>query len=276
MDTIDAESVVYMSLSTVIGLIAGFTLLIISVMMSTDDARVFLDLASVFMVFGGTLAAAYMSYQARYVNHGLKSIGHMLKKPMATRESLATDVLTLIKWGYMVQSKGLIALENEVKTMNNIHNALLQWGANLVATGYKPEEVRVMMETAVETTYERNLVSADVLKKMASDAPAFGMMGTLVGLVAMLQSLGDDMSKLGQGMAVALLTTLYGVVSARLVFLPAAQKLEQKEQISHFRNVMVAEGLVLLSEKQSPRYMQDRLNSFLDPSIHFDIDKQMK
>ena len=111
---------------------------------------------------------------------------------------------------------------------------------------------------------------------MASDAPAFGMIGTLVGLVVMLQSLGDDLSKLGQGLAVALLTTLYGVVSARMIFLPAAAKLEQKEQIHHFRNLMIAEGLVLLSEKQSPRYMQDRLNRFLDPAIHFDIDKQMR
>jgi chemotaxis protein MotA len=81
---------------------------------------------------------------------------------------------------------------------------------------------------------------------------------------------------IGNGMAVALITTLYGVIFARLIFLPAASTLQQKEEIEYFRNTMVVEGLIMLSEKKSPRYMQDRLNSFLDPQIHFDIDKQLR
>ena len=84
------------------------------------------------------------------------------------------------------------------------------------------------------------------------------------------------MAMIGTGLAVALLATLYGIIMARLFCLPAADKLMQKEEIMRFRNYMMTEGLVLLAEKQSPRYMQDKLNSFLDPAIHFNLDLQLK
>jgi chemotaxis protein MotA len=102
------------------------------------------------------------------------------------------------------------------------------------------------------------------------------MVGTLVGMVIMLQHLQADMSNVGTGLAIALLATLYGIITARLFYLPAADKLMQKEEIMRFRNYMMTEGLVLLAEKQSPRYMQDKLNSFLDPAIHFNLDTQLK
>ncbi len=95
-------------------------------------------------------------------------------------------------------------------------------------------------------------------------------------MVVMMQGLGDDIGNMGMGLAVALLATLYAVVYARLVCLPAAEKLQQKEEIERFRNYLITEGLVMLAEKHSPRFMQDRLNSFLDPAIHFNIDTQKK
>jgi chemotaxis protein MotA len=118
------------------------------------------------------------------------------------------------------------------------------------------------------------MVQALILKNMAAAAPAFGMIGTLVGLVIMLESLATDPESLGPGLAVALLTTLYGVLFARLVFLPAASKVEQKEGITRFRNFLVTEGFSMLAEHKSPRFIQDRMNSFLDPSIHYTIDQR--
>ena len=111
---------------------------------------------------------------------------------------------------------------------------------------------------------------------MGAAAPAFGMIGTLVGLIIMLDSMGGDPSSLGKGLAVALATTLYGVLFARLLLLPVADKVQQREQIVRFRNVLVAEGLSLLAERKNPRFIQDKMNSFLDPSIHFNIDKMKK
>lgn len=264
-----------MSFAALLGVVFGFGLFVGSILMTTDNFIAFLNLPSFLMVFGGTLAAAYMSFQARYVTLSLKAIWQMIKKPKANRAGLNSEIMNLIKWAYVVQTKGTVALENEVKS-SNLTEPVLRYGAEMVTTGYKPEDVRAMLESAVENQLDRNLVVADILKAMAGSAPAFGMIGTLVGLVVMLQGLGADMSALGAGMAVALLTTLYGVVFARLLFLPAALNLKQKEEITFFRNMLVVEGLVMLAEKKTPRYMQDKLNSFLDPAIHFNIDKQMK
>ncbi len=92
-----------------------------------------------------------------------------------------------------------------------------------------------------------------------------------------MSSGGDDIIKnVGSGMALALVATLYGVFFARMVFLPAANKLMQKEETERFRNLMMVEGLIMLAEKKNPRFMQDRLNSFLEPHQHFDIDRQLK
>ena len=141
-------------------------------------------------------------------------------------------------------------------------------------TGYTGDEVRAMLSAAAEGYYQRAMVQVNILTNMASTAPAFGMIGTLVGLIILLQTLGGDPSGLGPGLAVALLTTLYGVLFARLVFMPAATKIQQKEDIERFRNFLVTEGFAMLAEHKSPRYIQDRMNSFLDPSIHYAIDKR--
>ena len=101
------------------------------------------------------------------------------------------------------------------------------------------------------------------------------MIGTLIGLVIMLGNL-DDPSALGPALSVALITTLYGVLFSQLIFLPAATKMQQREEIVRFRNYLVAEGLTLLAERKSPRFIQDKMNSYLDPAIHFDIDKMKK
>lgn len=263
-----------MSISTIIGVLFGFGLFLGAVVMSTDNYMAFLDVPSLAMVFGGSIAVAFMSYQARYVVLGMKGIGQMFKKPTALRESLNKEIKQLIEWGYAIQGqKGVVVLE---KAAGDVSDPLMKFGVTCVAMRYTPEDVKGILSTFVESAYERNSVSADVLKGMGATAPAFGMMGTLVGLVTMLQGLDSDPSQIGPGMAVALLTTLYGVLFARLIFLPAAEKLQQKEDIMRFRNLLVVEGMVMLAETQSPRFMQDKLNSYLDPSIQFDIDTQLK
>jgi len=130
-----------------------------------------------------------------------------------------------------------------------------------------------MLANAARGQFERAMVEVEILRSMGQAAPALGMIGTLVGLVVMLRALGGDPSQLGPGMAVALLTTLYGVLLNRMVFTPAASKLAQKEAIARFRNFLVAEGFAMLAESRSPRYIQDRMNSYLDPQIHYAIER---
>ena len=102
---------------------------------------------------------------------------------------------------------------------------------------------------------------------MAATAPAFGMIGTLVGLVLMLSTMSGDPSSIGKGLAVALLTTLYGVLAARLIFQPAGTKVLHREEIVRMRNYILLELFVMLSEERRPRYIRDRLRSFLDPDL---------
>ena len=150
------------------------------------------------------------------------------------------------------------------------------FGVELLITGYEGSDVRATLENVNDRTFERNMVPVNILRSMGSTAPAFGMIGTLVGLIVMLDAMGGDPTQLGPGLAVALNTTLYGVLFARMILIPAANKLQQREEILRFRHEMVIEGFALLAEKRSPRYIQDRVNSFLDPAIRFNIDQQMK
>ena len=174
-----------------------------------------------------------------------------------------------------MQSKGIPALETETKKAKK-QDPFINFAIELLITGYPGDNLRAVLENTVETTFGRNMVQVNVLKFMASAAPAFGMIGTLVGLMVMLDTMGGDPTKLGPGLAVALCTTLYGVLFARLVFLPAANKVQQRQEIMRFRNLLLVEGFAMLADKKSPRYIQDSMNSYLDPSIHFDIDKQLK
>ncbi len=264
-----------MSWAALLGALFGIGLVIGSIILGTDHYGVFFNLHSIMMVLGGSIATAYMSYQHTYVNIAFKAIWWILKKPSSTREGLNVEILRLIKWAYIVQQKGLPALENEVKN-TKMGDPLLEYCLLLVTTAHKPEELRFMMENAVESEFERRTTPVAVLKNMASSGPAFGMLGTLTGMVIMLQDFSGDMAVIGQGMSLALTATLYGVILARLIFLPAALKLQHKEEIERFRNYLIVEGLVMLAEKKGPHYMQDRLNSFLDPENHFNISKQIK
>ena len=261
------------SLATLAGTFFGFALILGAIVHGTDNFLSFVNLEGFLIVIGGAIANAFMSYQARYVLLAFQDMWLTLQKPEATREGLNMEIMRLIKWAYIVSARGLIGLEGEIA---KVQEPLLKYGLELVITGYPADKIRTMLDTAVEAEFERRITPVTVLRNMAGTAPAFGMVGTLVGMVIMLQNIQGDMTKIGNGLAVALLATLYGILFARLICLPAADKVMQKEEIKRFRNYMMTEGLVLLSEQQSPRTMQDRLNSFLEPSIHFNLDEQLK
>lgn len=265
-----------MSLNTFIAMLVGFGLFIAAIALSTDNYMVFLSGASVILVLGGTLAATFISYEFRYVVNALKAIASTFSVHRFGRAGLNIEVGRVIRWAYLVQKDGILSLEAEAKKTPGWDGGFLRFGVELITTGYNGDEIKRILGNTIESTFERNTVRADILSNMARTAPAFGMVGTLIGLVIMLDKMGDDPSQLGAGLAVALITTLYGVILARLVFAPAASKLTQREEIARFRNYLIAEGLAMLADKASPRHIQDRMNSYLDPTIRYDIDKQLK
>lgn len=268
-----------MSLSSLLGVIFGLGMIVSAILFATSNPLLYVDLSALMIVVGGAIAAAFMGYHSHDVLNGFRAIGWMLKKPKSTREGLNTEIMRLIKWAYLVQQRGLPALENEVKTLAT-NDPVIKYCMELVVTNHPPAQLKAMMETAVESSFEHKTAPVAVLRNMGASAPSFGMIGTLVGLIAILNKMGSGAQNLqaviGSGMSLALVATLYGVFFARMVFIPAANKLLQKEETERFRNLMVVEGLSMLAEKKSPRFMQDRLNSFLEPQAHFDIDRQLK
>lgn len=268
-----------MSLSSLLGVIFGLGLILLAIAEATSNPLIYLHLPALLIVGGGSIAAAFMGYHSRDVMTAFHAIVWMVKKPKSTREGLNTEIARLVKWSYLVQAKGVLALENEIKTVST-NDPLFKYCMELVISNHPPAELHAMMVTAVESAFEHKTAAVQVLRNMGASAPSFGMIGTLVGLIAILNSLGagskDIASVVGSGMSLALVATLYGVFLARMVFIPAGNKLMQKEETERFRNLMVVEGLCMLADKKTPGFMQDRLNSFLEPKDHFNIERQLR
>lgn len=261
------------SFETIAGIVAGFGLFFAAIVLNTDNYFMFLSLSSLALVIGGTFAATMISFQSRYVFRSLMDMMRILIPSSISANSLFNNIGMIIRWSRLVRSDGISALEKKID-IDNIEDPFLRYGLQLLITGYKVEEFHKMLENFMETSYERKMVQVNILQVMGSIAPAFGMIGTLVGLVIMLDKMGGDPEKLGAGLAVALLTTLYGVLFAQLVFIPAARKIEEKENMLRFRNSLILQGFVLLASSKSPMFIQDSLNSFLDPNFHFSIAKK--
>jgi chemotaxis protein MotA len=168
----------------------------------------------------------------------------------------------------------LPGLEKEFKKTDTSKDSFLHHCIQLTLAGYDTENMRVKLDTFLTKSYERNIVKATILNTMANIAPGFGMIGTLVGLIIMLAELDGGAGNLGEGLALALITTLYGVILAQLVFKPASRRAEQKEQIIRFKNQLTKDAFLLLLNRANSLEIQDHLNSYLDPAIHFDSAKK--
>ncbi len=180
-------------------------------------------------------------------------------------------MVEIIAWAYVIKEKGIRVLESGL-AKSGITDPFVTYGLNMVISGYPPEDVRTMMETAADGCCQRDSVPLAVLQTMTSHAPAFGMIGTLVGMVGLLCSLTDNVSGMGASLSVSFLSTLYGVVSARMVYMPAAAQLRQVLTRRRTRYQLITEGMVLLVNKKSPMYIKDYLNSFLRPERHDYLD----
>ncbi|PPR64835.1 MAG: Chemotaxis protein PomA [Alphaproteobacteria bacterium MarineAlpha4_Bin2] len=262
-----------MSFGTIGGIVGGFGLIIMSILLETTKFGIFVSFSSLLMVVGGTVAGILIGQEARYVILALKGVIQIYMPQKAGRNTLLDEVGQIIEWSYIVQKDGVVKLEQEAEKVQD--DPLMKFGMNVILAGHKGETVRAIMQNFADNAYTRRNVQVSILNTMASLAPAFGMVGTLVGLIIMLANMGADPAALGAGLAIALNTTLYGVIVAKMFFGPAATKLDQRYSILYFIDEIKVEGLALLADSTSPREIQDRLNSYLDPAIHFDIDEQL-
>jgi chemotaxis protein MotA len=213
-----------------------------------------------------------MSYQTSDVENALWAIPAMFRQPRATEADLAQDMNGILQWVHTIKTSGIKGLRASLDE-NRAKEPFVNYGLNMMLSEYRPEDVRAMMETAADATYDRDCVPVDVLRAMTSHAPAFGMVGTLVGMIAMLCELNDNIASTGATLAVSFLSTLYGVVSARMVYMPAAARLQQEVDYRQRRHGLITEGMVMVARGETASYIQDRLNGFLRSEQHnyFDV-----
>jgi chemotaxis protein MotA len=248
--------------ASIVGAAFGLIIALSAVIVSAHGLQAFFSLGGLIIVIGGVISSAFMSYESVDVRRALSAIPNVLRRPHLSHHDLRLDMDAIVAWARLTYRHGLRELELNIR-QGPVHDPFVCYGLNLVVGDYAPDDVRTMMKTIADATYDRDCVPVDVLHTMASHAPAFGMVGTLVGLIGMLYGLSDNISSIGSTLAIAFLATLYGVLSARMIYMPAASRLQQDVDRVDLRNQLITDGMALLAAKKSPMQVRDRLSGFL-------------
>ena len=232
------------------------------------NLKAFLDIPSMAITIGGTLGVMMISFPAG----AFKKIGSHLKIIVKPYQYSPTDsVDQIVNLATEARMKGLLSLEDKLNEIDEpfLHNSLM-----LVVDSVDSEKVRKAMETELEQLDERHALDRRFYEKAASFAPAFGMIGTLVGLILMLGNM-SDVDALAKGMAVALITTLYGSLLANVVCLPMASKLKARHDEEFLCKQLVMEGVLAIQE-ENPKFIEEKLYKLLPASYKKPADKGEK
>ncbi len=243
-----------MDLATILGIVAGTAVVGLAILFG-GSASMFVNIPSILIVFGGTIAGTLIRFPLSEVLNALKlGTSNAFQQSSESSVGLIDEAVELAE---LSRTKGQLALENAP-----IDNEFLRKGALMYCDGLQPEFIQHALSRDRDLLIERLEEGEKIYRFMGDASPAFGMIGTLVGLVQMLSTM-DDPETIGPSMAVALLTTLYGALIANLICLPIADKLASKAQIEHTRRSLVIEAVGQIAEKQNPDSMYQLLSAFL-------------
>ena len=244
-----------MDIATILGIFSGLAL-IFGAIISQGGVELFVSVPSMMIVLGGTLAATLITFPLGDVIHAFRAAGQVFRHRRTDPNQVVRLILTLAN---ISRRQGLVAL-SKVKT----NDAILKKSLNLIADGAPEDLIRHTLRIEIEALRARHSDAQDVFKKMGSYAPAFGMLGTLIGLVQMLGQLSDPES-IGPAMAVALITTFYGSLLASLFFLPIAGKLRSRTMVELVNLELIFEGAVSILDNNNPMLIYEKLSSFIPP-----------
>jgi chemotaxis protein MotA len=253
-----------MDIATLIGLVAGFGLLIISILMG-EGAGIFVNPPAFLVVVGGMMAATLINYPLGDVMSVFATVKNAFIHKASSPQVL---IEKLVSFATVARREGILALEGHA---SDAGDEFLEKSVQLAIDGTAPELIKDILTTELAFMEDRHAMGQSILSTMGAFAPAFGMIGTLLGLVQMLAVL-DDPSKIGMGMAVALLTTLYGAVMANLVFLPAAGKLKVRTSNEILAKEIIIEGILSIQSGDNPRVVEQKLKAFVSPAQRDSID----
>jgi chemotaxis protein MotA len=257
-----------MDIATLVGIVLGFGLVLWS-MASGAGIAAFVDIPSVAIVMGGTLSATLISFPLPKFLLIVKVLKKTLLYPLPSPQ---TEIERMADFAYVARREGLLALEQKIKDLDD---AFLVKGVRLVVDGFPAQAVRDIMGIELFGMQSRHQLGKKLMDQMGAVAPAFGMIGTLIGLIAMLKSL-DDPSTIGGGMAVALLTTFYGAVLSNMVFLPLGVKLDTRQKEETLMREIMIEGVVAIQAGDKPQVIKERLKSYLSPGERASLEDVKK
>ncbi len=249
-----------MDIASLVGELMAIGLIVAAIITGGGSFASFIDIPSLMVVIGGAIAAALICFP-------LKS---MIRLPMVTKnvflnKPLDLNVLIerLVSLADTARRDGLLALESR---MEEIDDNFIKLGLQMAVDGTRPDVIEDIMRTEMEAVANRHRDGKSVLDQMGRFAPAFGMIGTLMGLIMMLSNMSDP-SAIGKGMAVALITTLYGAIASNVLFLPFAEKLGFINKQELLGLEITIRGIMAIQSGENPRVIEQKLNTFLPPNL---------
>ncbi len=244
-----------MDIATIIGLISGTALLLWAVMGKSDLAA-FIDPGSAAIVLGGAFSAALISFPMQ----NILGVAKVIKNCFFTKSRNPADLIAeMVKFAEVARRDGILALEN---VTGDIKDPFVVSGIQMAVDGTDPDLIEAIMMNDLEAVETRHGEGKALFDNIGKFAPAFGMIGTLIGLVIMLGSM-DDPAAIGPGMAVALITTLYGALLANLFALPMAEKLGRRSREEGLLRIIVIRGVMAIQSGDNPRIVEQKLKTFL-------------
>ncbi|WP_221930320.1 motility protein A [Gracilimonas mengyeensis] len=246
-----------MDRSSTLGFILGFAL-IVGAIVTQGSIGSFADSASLAIVLGGVFAATMINYSFDKIKRSFITINSLMK---LSNVDLRTDMELLTMFARRVRRESLLTLDQDLK---HIKDEFLKNGLQLAVDGFQEKSLQDILKDEIESREKQVELSIMVLNSMSAYAPAFGMIGTVIGMVLMLQNISDPES-LGSGLSVALITTLYGTIFANMLFGPLAGKLEYLSELDRNRKELFRIGILSIVEGENPRIMEKKMLIYLDP-----------
>jgi len=244
-----------MDLATLIGLAMGSTAILGAILLGGSLSS-FIDPPSIAVTVGGTIASVFIAFPMSSVTNTLKVIMNAMQDKPVDLPFLIEEIIRLAN---IARKEAIFALENA-----DVEDEFLKKAAMMAADNKTPEQLHDALATEIEAMQERHTNGKMIFEKVGDAAPAWGMIGTLIGLVLMLGNL-DDPSTIGPNMAVAILTTFYGAVIANLIAIPLATKLGFRSEVEAKKMTLVLTGILGIAAGENPRALGEKLQGFLSP-----------
>ncbi|MEE3337644.1 MAG: motility protein A [Candidatus Latescibacterota bacterium] len=246
-----------MDIATIVGFIAAVTCLMVGI---GSNLPSMIDPPSMIIVVGGTLAATLIANPLQDV---IGLIG-VIKCAVLTNVPMPTEIIErIVGFAETARREGILSLEAAIEEGDD---PFLSTGVRLAVDGTEPDLIMDILETELQFVEERHKEGQEIIANMGNAAPAFGMIGTLIGLVIMLKNM-DDPAAIGPGMAIALLTTMYGAILANIIFGPISAKLKRYSSKEVLAKRMIIEGIMSIQSGDNPRIVEHKLSVFLSPKV---------